>query len=52
NLLFGKSVNHWVIYLQLASGGSIRLDMVPNVTPGERGTLFVSAIEYEPSIDF
>ncbi|KAI1513425.1 Phosphotransferase enzyme family protein [Pyrenophora tritici-repentis] len=45
-------VNHWVIYLQLASGGSIRLDMVPNVTPGERGTLFVSAIEYEPSIDF
>lgn len=42
-------VNHWVICLQIAQGGSIRLDMSPNPTPGQRGTLIVKRLDYNAS---
>lgn len=32
-------VNHWVIYLQLEQGASIRLDMSPNSSPHQPATL-------------
>ncbi|KAF2690366.1 hypothetical protein K458DRAFT_427118 [Lentithecium fluviatile CBS 122367] len=44
-------VNHWVIYLQITQGGSIRIDMSPNTTAGQLGTLIAKRLDYNLSSD-
>jgi hypothetical protein len=44
-------VNHWVIYLQVHQGGSVRLDMSPHHLPGEDATLIIKRLDYNVSND-
>lgn len=45
------SVNHWVIHLQMAQGGFIRLDMSPVSAFGERASLLIKRLDDIPSGD-
>jgi hypothetical protein len=38
-------VNHWTIYLEIPQERSICLNMLPNSTTGEPGTLFIERLE-------
>lgn len=39
-------MNHWVFYLELARGGSVRLDMIPGETTCGDATFVVSQLGY------